>query len=177
MVKRQRALLLGAAGLAVAGLVYWASGDGNAPPAAREAAGRGGRPSPRGGELPQIGLDRVQKDPARSPVGRRDIFAFGQPPIVEETPPPLPTIELPPTPVPAPTPTPLPALPVRYIGSLETKRGLKVAFFMTDKREVVSGQVGETVMNRFRVVRIGFESVDVQQAGSDQVQRLPLRSN
>jgi hypothetical protein len=32
-------------------------------------------------------------------------------------------------------------------------------------------------MNRFRVMKIGFESVDVQQVGFDQVQRLPLKPN
>jgi hypothetical protein len=32
-------------------------------------------------------------------------------------------------------------------------------------------------MNRFRVMRINIESVDVQQVGADQVQRLPLKGN
>jgi hypothetical protein len=41
----------------------------------------------------------------------------------------------------------------------------------------MSGQVGQTVMNRFRVVRIGFESVDVEEVGSGQVRRIPLRGN
>jgi hypothetical protein len=102
---------------------------------------------------------------------------FGPPP----TPPPGSVTEAPvrpvePTPTPSPTPTPLPPLNVRYIGSVERK-ALKVAVFMTDKKEIVSGEAGQTVMNRFRVVRIGFESVDVQQVGADQVQRLPLKGN
>ena len=50
-----------------------------------------------------------------------------------------------------------------------------MALFVTDKKEVLAGQVGETVMNRFRVMKIGYESVDVQQVGFDQVQRLPLK--
>jgi hypothetical protein len=52
-----------------------------------------------------------------------------------------------------------------------------VAFFMTEKKEVLSGQAGDTVMNRYRVMRINIESVDVQQVGADQVQRLPLKGN
>jgi hypothetical protein len=66
---------------------------------------------------------------------------------------------------------------VKYIGSVEARRGPKVAFFLTDQKEVLSGQVGETVMNRFKIVRIGLESVDVQELASGQVRRLPLRGN
>jgi hypothetical protein len=32
-------------------------------------------------------------------------------------------------------------------------------------------------MNRFKVVRIGIESVDVQDVGSGQLRRIPLRGN
>jgi hypothetical protein len=57
------------------------------------------------------------------------------------------------------------------------QKGKKVALFMSEQKEVMSGQVGQTVMNRFRVVRIGFESVDVEEVGSGQVRRIPLRGN
>ena len=39
---------------------------------------------------------------------------------------------------------------------------------------MLTGQVGEMVVNRFRVVKIGLESVDVQEVGSDQVRGIPL---
>jgi hypothetical protein len=42
---------------------------------------------------------------------------------------------------------------------------------------VLTGQPGEVVGNRFRIVKIGLESVDVQEVGSDQVRRIPLRGN
>ena len=48
---------------------------------------------------------------------------------------------------------------------------------MTDRKEVLTGQVGEVVANRYRIVKIGLESVDVQEVGSDQVQRIPLKGN
>jgi hypothetical protein len=48
---------------------------------------------------------------------------------------------------------------------------------MNDRQEVLTGQVGEMVGNRFRIVKIGIESVDVQQVGADQVQRIPLKGN
>jgi hypothetical protein len=175
--KRERNLLLALAGVAALALAYlFTRGNDHAvvAPVAAEGAG------PRAGsqELPRVGLDRVRPAAARPPVGR-DIFDFGgadprQLEQMAENQPPPPDPE--PTPTPVPTPTPLPPLNVKYIGSVERK-GLKVAVFMTDKKEILSGQAGETVMNRFRVVRIGLESVDVQQVGADQVQRLPLKGN
>jgi hypothetical protein len=177
--KRERNLLLALAGVAALAVAYVSTRSNGHPVVAPVAAdGRGPRASEP--ELPRVGLDRVRPASARPPVGR-DIFDFGGPDPAqlaqeqqqlqqqqEQDPEPTPT--------PVPTPTPLPALNVKYIGSVE-KKGLKVAVFMTDKKEIVSGQAGETVMNRFRVVRIGLESVDVQQVGADQVQRLPLKGN
>jgi hypothetical protein len=74
-------------------------------------------------------------------------------------------------------PPPLPPLNIKYIGVLENKRGLKVAVLMTDRKEVLTGQVGEVVANRLKIVRIGIESVDVQEVGSEQVRRIPLKGN
>jgi hypothetical protein len=50
-----------------------------------------------------------------------------------------------------------------------------VAFFQTEKKDIVTGQVGEVVMNRFKVMKIGYESADIQEVGMDHVRRLPLR--
>ena len=177
MVKRRRELIMAAAGVAALALVYSVAGGRDRPVTAPTGGGRGGRASAEP-ELPRVDLDRVRAADARPAAGRRDVFSFGPEPRVELPPPPSPgpDFDTEPTPTPVPTPTPLPPLTVKYIGSLE-KKGLKVAFFLTEKKEVVSGQPGETVMNRFRVVRIGFESVDVQQVGADQVQRLPLKGN
>jgi hypothetical protein len=177
MVKRQRTLLMVLAGVVALALVYVVAG-GDDHPAAPAATGGGGRAAAEP-DLPRVGLDRVRPADARPGTGRRDVFDFAAEPTPEPVLPETVRRTEPdpePTPTPVPTPTPLPVLNVKYIGSLE-KKGLKVAFFMTEKKEVVSGQAGETVMNRFRVVRIGFESVDVQQVGADQVQRLPLKGN
>jgi hypothetical protein len=65
---------------------------------------------------------------------------------------------------------------IKYIGAVERK-GVKVAMLMTDRNEVLTGQAGEMVGNRFRIVKIGLESVDVQEVGSEQVRRIPLKGN
>lgn len=177
MVKQQQRRLLtlaaGGAALAVALWLFLRTDGGRAtimPRAARDTSGPGAA-------VPRIGLDRLQRDAQQIPVGDRDLFGYGGPPPTLEPPPTMAAAPELPTPDPMPTPTPLPPLTVKYMGSVENGKGVKVALFVTDKKEVLAGQVGDTVMNRFRVMKIGFESVDVQQVGFDQVQRLPLKPN
>ena len=179
MVRRERLLIVVAGAVALAAAFYvWLQAQS---PAATAAAGVPAA-APAGPALPRIGLDRLSQRPAPVSIGRRDIFDFGAvAPRVFEQPRPAPppaTLAAAPTPVPTPAgPPPPPPVNVKYIGSVEAQKGPKVAFFLTEQKEVLTGQVGDTVMNRFKVVRIGIESVDVQDLGSGQVRRLPLRSN
>jgi hypothetical protein len=138
-----------------------------------------GRPE---GDVPRIDLARLDRPRPDSGVGHRDLFDFGAepapPPSRErpvETVAPV-AVETPP-PVTVATPPPLAPLNIKYIGAFESKRGLKVAVLMTDRKEVLTAQAGEVVANRYRIVRIGLESVDVQEVGTDQVRRIPLKGN
>jgi hypothetical protein len=177
MVKQEhrRVLILAAAGAALA-VALWLMlrTNGRGPIVARATRDTS---SGAGAAIPRIGLDRVEQKMEEAPVGDRDLFGYGGPPPTLEPPPTMASAPELPTPEPLPTPTPLPPLTVKYMGSVDNGKGVKVALFVTDKKEVLAGQVGETVMNRFRVMKIGFESVDVQQVGFDQVQRLPLKPN
>jgi hypothetical protein len=71
----------------------------------------------------------------------------------------------------------LPPLNLKYIGSVENKAGVKVAVLLTDRREVLTGQAGQVVANRYRIARIGLESVDLEDVGSGQSRRIPLKGN
>ena len=166
-----------ALGLAAA-FYFWAR---SGTPATASADGTARGPAgPVGSEpdVPRIDLGRLESPKARSGAGRRDLFDFGVLPMPPPQPSmmatPVPAIVGPPLPPPPPTPTPLPPLTVRYVGAIEDKRGLKVAVFLTDKEEVLTGQAGQLVGNRFRIVRIGLESVDIQEVGSEQTRRIPL---
>jgi len=170
-------------GLAVvaAASVGWAllrdTGPAVAPSASAAEAPKGtGKREP---ELPRIDLARLDRPRPESGVGHRDLFDFAAPPPTPP-PPPMPSappVEETPPPVTVPTPPPLPPLNIKYIGAFEGKKGLKVAVLMTDRKEVLTGQVGEVVANRYRIVKIGLESVDVQDVGSEQVRRIPLKGN
>lgn len=180
MVKqRPRWVLFGAAGLVIL-LVAWAllPSDAPGPAGPVRAASERARPG-AATALPVIDFARIANPPPAPGLGTRDLFDFAAPP-----PPPVPS-PLPqvapepaarPAPVTAPTPPPLPPMNIKYVGAVE-RRGVKVAMLMTDRSEVLTGQAGELVANRFRIVKIGLESVDIQELGSEQVRRIPLKGN
>jgi hypothetical protein len=135
--------------------------------------------------VPRIGLDRLDQPIGVDAAGERDLFAYGG--RAGAPPEPLPTVIVP-TPPPAATastapgdlaanegPAALPPLNLRFIGSVESARGVKVAILVTDRREVLTGQAGEVVANRYRIARIGLESVDLEDVGTGQSRRIPLR--
>jgi hypothetical protein len=170
---RRNAVLGGLLVLVLAtGLYLWLRDASPPPPRASTP--------PAGEELPLIDLARLQADRPVPRVGRRDLFEFGAPPTPPPTPRPVFTAtpealgSSPPTPLPSPR---LPPLSLRYIGSLENARGLRVAVLLTDRNEVLTGQAGEILANRYRIARIGYESVDLEEVGTGQVRRLPLRGN
>ena len=179
MVKqRPRWIVLAAAGAVFLLLVYVLMPAGAPGPAAPVRAGERSRPGPAESPLPVIDFARIA-NPAPAPgLGTRDLFDFAATP--PPPPPPPPAQSEPPAPevapVTVPTPPPPPPLNIKYIGAVE-RRGAKVAMLMTDRSEVLTGQVGEMVGNRFRIVKIGLESVDIQEVGSDQVRRIPLKGN
>lgn len=131
-------------------------------------------------ELPRIDLARLDAAPREAKAGKRDIFDFGPPPEREApapstTPEPAPVAaaDLAPTPPPVPT---LPPLNLKYIGSLDNSRGIKVAVLITDKNEILTGKLGEVVANRYQIDKIGFESVDLKDVTSGQTRRIALRA-
>ena len=178
MVKNRRAVYAGLAGLAAVLAVYVLSRGDGAGAVSLALPGRSRPARAASAEVPRIGLDRLQKPYGGIEMGKRDLFDFGPPP---PTPPPPPA---PPTPIPtavveAPPMAPtLPPMSMKYIGSLaDNEKGVKVAVLLNDRREVLTGGVGEVVANRFRIVSIGLESVDLQDMGSNRVQRIPLKGN
>ncbi len=150
----------------------------SAPDAPAGPAGRS--TNARADLLPRIDLARIDAAPRASKAGERDIFEYGRapqaeaaapPPVTEATP--LPMVRLDPTPPPVPTLAPL---NLKFIGSLDNARGLKVAVLLTDKNEILTGKVGEVVANRYKIGKIGFESVDLEDVTSGQTRRIALRS-
>ena len=183
-LSRREVGLIGALGLAAAAFGTFLLRKPGVAPTLRPRARAGAPLAP----IPRIDLARLDRPAAPGEAGRRDLFAFGS--RVEPEPEPMPRVVVP-TPAPPTTAsaaggadgaadarpgTPaLPPLNLRYIGSVESARGVKVAVLVTDKREVLTGQAGEVVANRYRIARIGLESVDLEDVGTGQSRRIPLR--
>ena len=134
--------------------------------------------------LPRIALERLKRaegGAGAEAMPARDVFRFGRR-EAEAEPHPVSVTAAPVLPVDAgpATAPPLPTLPpfgVKYIGTLE-QRGTRIAVLLSDdKKEVLTGREGDTVANRIRIVRIGLESVEVQDVGSDRIRRIPLKGN
>jgi hypothetical protein len=182
-LSRREKGLLGALALATVGIVGWAFLHSGAAPTV--LGRRVERPLPA---VPRIDLARIDASRGEDSAGRRDLFAFEQ--AAEPEPEPPPVVAPPSSPGAAgapgaagsgepavPVAPSLPPLNLKYIGSVENKAGIKVAVLLTDRREVLTGQAGQVVANRYRIARIGLESVDLEDVGSGQSRRIPLKGN
>jgi hypothetical protein len=181
-LKRREVLLLGL--LAVAAVVaFWPqlSGSGAAP----AVLSRSSRPAEPLPPVPRIDLARLEETRSEVEVGRRDLFAYGPPERGGFEPP-----SEAPAPAPRMTPSPttgasggpvarggLPPLNLKFIGSVGNAEGVKVAVLLTDSNEVLTGQRGEVVANRYRIARIGIESIDLEDVGTGQSRRIPLKGD
>ena len=178
-LSRREKVLLALVALAVALLAVQRLRSSAETPAARARA------EPLPPPIPRIDLARLTVEHPETAAGKRDLFRFGAAAHERDDLAELPPVEAHPAPLPTPAidtayvpPAPsLPPLKLKYLGSVENRAGVKVAVLMTDRREVLTGQAGEMVANRYRIARIGLESVDLEDVGSGQSQRIPLRGN
>ena len=129
---------------------------------------------------PILRLDLLAKVQGVEPAGgSRNLFQFGPLPVKAELKGPEPkVIPRPVVPVtdaakPAGPPPP-PPIALKYYGfSTARNNGRKVAFFLDGDEISVAGE-GETVKKRYRVVRIGVNSVLMEDTESKRQQSLPL---
>jgi hypothetical protein len=176
MVRATDAAAIAAGTVLAVALFVWARVEEPVPAVSSEAS-----PAPAArtvSEVPFIDLARLDAERPKAAAGSRDVFDFGGPPPAPAHPDPADEDPVaPPPPVSTePAPTLPPALNVRFIGAVE-KEGARVAVLMTEKKEILTGQAGDIVANRLRIVRIGLESVDVEDVGGGATRRLPLRAN
>ena len=163
---RPRPWLLVALGVAVtAYAITWVMSGKSAAPAAapskpRVQAKAGAAQAP----VPDVNLEGLKRPRPANDGGQRNPFRFYVPP-----PPPPPKPEpvkpqpvqpvVPVAPPVDPGPPPPPPITLKYIGTLEGVPGMgKVAAF-SDCRTTMRGREGDIIDGRYRLVRIGIESV------------------
>ncbi len=169
--QRRQLMLLGL--LILVALVVWYTQSGGAAteatistsnppitatPPAIPASGRGGQ---AGSGLPEtVRLASLDQVPEQGAVARNP-FGFGTPPAPPRPPTPA---YVPPTPAPAPPPRPvgpppLPPIPVKFMGFVEdpARPGKVVALALNGG--VVIAREGDLVDGRYRLVKVGLESI------------------
>jgi hypothetical protein len=130
---------------------------------------------------PILRLDLLAKVQGMEPAGgSRNLFQYGPLPVKAEAlkgpePKVTPRPVVPVTEVAKPAgPPPPPPIALKYYGFSTTRNnGRKVAFFLDGDEISVVGE-GETVKKRYRVVRIGVNSVLMEDTESKRQQSLPL---
>lgn len=168
-VPKRQLLILGLLLVTLAAVVaYTLGGDEPAAPAPPASNRQRGRPLAANGSAalpPEQALDvRIEALSAAKPEpgeAERNPFRFRPKP-----PPPAPKPEPAARPVPTnpepppgpPPPTPPPPILLKFIGVIEAPRTGKIAV-LKDERGVYHGREGEIIEGRYRIVRIGVESI------------------
>lgn len=128
--------------------------------------------SPLNVQEPTLQLDRLRRAQKDQYTGtHRNIFVAAPPPAAREA---MTHTEAPPPfvgPQPAPPPPPL-QVPVEFYG-IESSEGRQVAL-LKNGDDVLIVAPGDTFMNRFRLLRIGNQSADVEEISSGRHATLPL---
>jgi hypothetical protein len=174
MVKSRRRQLVLLAALAVIGglLWYWSLRAPSGSSTSATSRGKADEPLTLD-EVPRIGLDRIAQmsasnadtsgseaadddESSRGPIGATatpDAAAFAPPVPSEPTPPPM---------------------NVRFIGAVEVRAGVWVASLLTDRKDLLTGKEGDIIGNRYRIVKIGIESIDLLETASGRQRRVRL---
>jgi hypothetical protein len=124
-------------------------------------------------DVPAISKDDLApRKPAAAAIAGRDLFDFRPPtPVPPPSPPPTPTPQPvcgdgryvgpcpPPTP-PPPTPTPSPPeITFKCIGTFGSKNDPIAVLVQGD--QIIDAKAGDVVFDRFKVIRVGYESVEI----------------
>jgi hypothetical protein len=173
MTSRREAVTLGVLLLVLAGAGYYfyqvryASQEGAPPPVAIDA-----RFTPLNVDNPALRLDILKRFLALEYKGvHRSIFSATLPP--PPAPPPSKQVVAPPAPPPGPPPL---VVDARYFGYVSDFSGNhRRAFFSTSNNEdVIIAAEGDTLMGRFRIVRLTNTTADVEEVSSGRRATLTL---
>ena len=171
--ERRRQILLGVLLVVLAGVGYrsWSATSTVPPSASNGGASRpvaSGRPAARSAEAPDVHLKELEADRPKPVDAARNLFRFR--PKAPPPPPPAARIERPvavaPPPIvqpPVPAgPPPPPPITLKFIGIMEVP-GKSVRFaVLTDGRGLpIQGKEGDIIEGRYRILKIGAESIEM----------------
>jgi hypothetical protein len=155
--RRQREIALTA--LAVLAVTVPAPASASGRPAAAPQSAVRPTPSSQAGGPAEVDLSALNASKTEPQEMVRNPFRF-KPKPAPPPPPPAPVQPAIPQPTGPVEPPPPPRIPLKFIGFLEIpKKGLLAS--LTDGRAVYHGFEGQTIEGRYRIIRIGVESIDL----------------
>jgi hypothetical protein len=174
---RQWLLLAGLLAVLVAILVFRGGAQTNsAGPQSNPVGRRTGAAKGSAAIMPQdldVRLDELSADKQEPQESERNPFRFQE----RRAEPPKPAAgaarPAPPQPLAPPGPPPAPSIPLKFIGVVESPEAGKVAA-LTDGRNVFHGREGDIIEGRYRIVKIGVESIVIEQADGSGRQTIRL---
>jgi hypothetical protein len=127
------------------------------------------RPGQRVGSAagpPVVHLEALQSEPPKPESVQRNLFRF-----VQKAPPPPPAVAIRPVPPPPvvptgpPPPPPLAPIALKFIGIVEApSHGEKIAILSDGRNAPFYGKEGAIIEGRYRILKIGVESVELAYA-------------
>ena len=132
---------------------------------AAQGARAGARPSLSAIPDSLLEVKGRKPDPRRRAAAQRNIFEYGRRAAVAPAPE---------TAVAAPPAPPAPPAPLRFYGFAEPSHGGKRQVFLTDGEEVYVAAEGDVVLRRYRVLRVGSQSIELEELSGKQRWVVPL---
>ena len=175
--ERARQLILGAlviALLAVIATLVW-PGTSAAPDAASNSRGtatnapaRRTQAAPGAKVPPGVHLDALNAERPKPAAAERNLFRFkskAPPPLPPAPPRPVQEVAPPVVPSGPPPPPPLAPITLKFIGIVEaTAQGDKIAILSDGRNAPFYGKEGAIIEGRYRILKIGVESVELAYA-------------
>jgi hypothetical protein len=171
--ERSRQLVLGALVLVLAVVIVkmWPDTSAAPGPTSNRAAGASGAKSPQGAKTPAppaVHLDALNGERPKPDRSERNLFRFKEkapapapaPPPVQRTEPVEPA--MPPGP---PQPPPVAPITLKFIGIVEApSQGERIAILSDGRNAPFYGKEGAIIEGRYRILKIGVESVEIAYA-------------
>lgn len=182
--QRRQLVMLVILGLVLVSVIYYYYGEDLFGPGggATETSNLSTSAAARVGASGPLSLPSALKLAALEPVNDtpatgRNPFRFGVPPAPPTPPRPI-TPSAPPVPQGPPPPPPGPPLPppisLKFVGVVQLPSGKKIAS-LNDGKGIMMGGEGDVIDGRFRIVRIGVESIVMEYLDGRGRQTIPLR--
>lgn len=169
--ERRRQLLMGGGAGCVLVLAMWLMWPASpAPSASAPVRGRAARAGDQDADVKPVDAVKLNalKEGRDAPgQASRNPFRFqpkpAPPPPRPVTPPP-PTVPVnvsPPRPIAPPGPPPAPPIPLKLIGVVTRENGVKWAVLTDGKSQPFHGKDGDNIDGRYKIVKIGEESIEM----------------